>query len=233
LTSGSIVHCGTIFQQNSMTAASHRWPDKSAWQGELYATTSHHPCDGTVPIATSTICRKKGRQGMTASREVTSVFPMTQKERSTDQPLETGVADPFLIVTAASVELEPAPIPLDWIVSGSPVARCKKMVRSRDRSSHIVVWDCTPGSFKWHYGMDETIVLISGESFMINEKGEERRFGPGDLGFFPAGTSCTWRITETVRKVAVLKESTWNPLRLGVKAWHKLLRVVVWPVIRR
>jgi uncharacterized protein len=160
-----------------------------------------------------------------ASREVSSVFPMTQKERSADQSQETGVADSFLIVTAASVELEPAPIPPDWIVSGSPVARCKKMVPSHDRTSNIVVWDCTPGSFKWHYGMDETIVLISGESFMTNDKGEERRFGPGDLGFFPAGTSCTWRITETVRKVAVLKESIWHPLGLGVKAWHKLLRV--------
>jgi uncharacterized protein len=162
---------------------------------------------------------------MNTSREVSSVFPTTQKERSTDQSLESGLADPFLIVTAASVELEPAPIPPDWVVSGSPVARCKKMVRSHDRTSHIVIWDCTPGSFKWHYGMDEAMVLISGESFMINEKGEERRFGPGDLGFFPAGASCTWRITETVRKVAVLRESTWHPLRLGVKVWHKLLRV--------
>ncbi len=162
---------------------------------------------------------------MNTSREASSVFPRTQKERSTDQSLESGLADPFLIVTAASVELEPAPIPPDWVVSGSPVARCKKMVRSHDRTSHIVIWDCTPGSFKWHYGMDETIVLISGEFFMINEKGEERRFGPGDLGFFPAGASCTWRITETVRKVAVLRESTWHPLRLGVKVWHKLLRV--------
>jgi uncharacterized cupin superfamily protein len=169
---------------------------------------------------------------MNASREVSSAFPMTPKERSTDQRLETGVTDSVLIVTAASVELEPAPIPLDWILSGSPVARCKKMRRSPDRTSHIVVWDCTPGSFKWRYGMDEAIVVISGESFVINEKGEERRFGPGDLGFFPAGTSCTWRITETFRKVAVLKERIWQPLRLGAKAWHKLLRVLAWPVVR-
>src|ERR1022692_2908530 len=163
---------------------------------------------------------------MNASREVSSVFATTQKERSTDQSLESGVADPFLIVTAASVELEPAPIPPDWVVSGSPVARCKKMVRSHDRTSHIVVWDCTPGSFKWHYGMDETIVIISGEAFMVNEKGEERRFGPGDMGFFPAGTSCTWRITEHLRKVGVLRESMGRPLGLCLKAWHKLLRIV-------
>jgi uncharacterized protein len=167
---------------------------------------------------------------MNASRDVSSVFPVTQKERSTDQNLE--VADPVVIVTAASVELEPAPIRPDWIVSGSPLARRREMVRSRDRTSHVVVWECTPGSFKWCYGMDEAIVIISGECFMINEKGEERRFGPGDLGFFPAGTSCTWRITQTLRKVAVLKENVSLRLRLGAKAWHKLLRIAVWPVTR-
>ena len=160
------------------------------------------------------------------SKEVASVFPMTQKERSKDPSLDGGVSDSVLIVAAASVELEPEPIPANWIVSGSPVARCKKMIRSHDRTSHIVIWDCTPGSFKWHYGMDEAIVVISGEAFMINEKGEERRFGPGDLGYFPAGTSCTWRITETLRKVGVLKENLGRPLGLGVKAWHKLLRIV-------
>lgn len=160
------------------------------------------------------------------SREVSSVFPVTQKEKSIRQSSGTAVFDSALIVTAASVELEPEPIPPDWIVSGAPVARCKKMVRSHDRTSHVVVWDCTPGSFKWHYGMDEAIVVISGQAVMITEKGEERRFGPGDLGFFPAGTSCTWRITETLRKVGVLKENLGRPLGLGVKAWHKLLRVV-------
>ena len=160
------------------------------------------------------------------SKEVASVFPMTQKERSKDPSLDGGVSDSVLIVAAASVELEPEPIPANWIVSGSPVARCKKMIRSYDRTSHIVIWDCTPGSFIWHYGMDEAIVVISGEAFMINEKGEERRFGPGDLGYFPAGTSCTWRITETLRKVGVLKENLGRPLGLGVKAWHKLLRIV-------
>jgi hypothetical protein len=68
--------------------------------------------------------------------------------------------------------------------------------------------------------------VISGEAFMINEKGEERRFGPGDMGFFPAGTSCTWRITEHLRKVGVLKENVGRPLGLAVKAWHKVLRIV-------
>jgi uncharacterized cupin superfamily protein len=164
------------------------------------------------------------------SKVISPSFPTTEsktgKEKPVDRGLQAAISESILITPTATVELEPEPIPLDWIVSGSPVARCKKMVRSHDRTSHVVVWDCTPGSFKWYYGMDETIVVISGEAFMINEKGEERRFGPGDLGFFPAGTWCTWRITETLRKVGVLKETVGLPIGLAVKAWHKGLRIV-------
>lgn len=160
------------------------------------------------------------------SKEALSLISMVQKGKSVDRQSEASLSDSITMLTPAMAELEPEPFPPGWVVSGSPQARCKKVVRSDDRTSHIVVWDCTPGSFKWHYGMDEAIVVISGEAFMVNDKGEERRFGPGDLGFFPAGTSCTWRITEHLLKVGVLKESMWRPLGLAVKAWHKVLRLV-------
>ena len=160
------------------------------------------------------------------SKEASSVIEMVQKGKSGAGIATTTIPDSIVMLTPAMVELKPEPFPPGWVVSGSPEARCSKVVRSRDRTSHIVVWDCTPGSFRWHYGMDEAIVVISGEAFMINDKGEERRFGAGDLGFFPAGTTCTWRITEHLRKVGVLRETMWRPLGLAVKAWHKLLRIL-------
>ena len=132
----------------------------------------------------------------------------------------------IMLTNAANVDLEPEPIPTEWILGGEPRARCKKLVRSRDWTSHIVVWDCTPGNFKWHFSMDEAIIVVSGEAFLINDSGEERRFGPGDLGFFPAGTSCKWRVSQHFRKIGVLREPLWRPLGLGLKAWHKLLQAV-------
>jgi uncharacterized protein len=54
-------------------------------------------------------------------------------------------------------------------------------------SSVILVWECTAGRFHWHYVKDEVLVVVVGEAFVTNEKGEERRLGPGDLAFFPAG----------------------------------------------
>jgi uncharacterized cupin superfamily protein len=133
------------------------------------------------------------------------------------------------IITASPATLDldrPGSIPADWILSGTPETRSKMLGRSHDWTSKIVVWECTAGGYRWHYNQDEVIIVISGEGFMTNGKGEERRFGPGDVGFFPAGTTCTWRHPDHFRKVAVLKESVWRPLGFGLKVWNKALRTV-------
>ena len=165
--------------------------------------------------------REKGSE---VSQVSSPELPMVETGKTSSRPPADAAYGSIVIATAATVELEPEPIPSEWILRGSPEARCKKLVRSRDWTSHLVVWDCTPGSFKWNYSMDETIVIISGEAFMINDKGEERRFGPGDLAFFPAGSSCSWRVTQTLRKVGILREGMWRPLGLGLKVWRKILR---------
>jgi uncharacterized cupin superfamily protein len=131
----------------------------------------------------------------------------------------------ILMVNPATVDLESEPIPSDWILGGNPVARSKKLSTSDDLSSAIVVWDCTPGDFHWQYSKDETIYVLTGEAFMTNDVGEERRFAAGDLGFFPAGYACNWRITEPFRKVAVIRETLWTPLGYGLKALNKLMRM--------
>jgi len=76
------------------------------------------------------------------------------------------------------------------------------------------------------YNKDETLVLISGEAFITNEKGEERRLGPGDIVFSPAGTSSTWRVPRYIKKVAFLRHTMPRPLGSGVLAWNLLLRIV-------
>ena len=139
------------------------------------------------------------------------------------------MAKSIVIATPSTIALEPKPEPLpaDWVLSGTPEARSKMLVRSHDWTSSIVAWECTAGSFHWHYNQDEAIMVVSGEAFMTTEKGDpERRFGPGDLGFFPAGTTCTWRVPEGIRKIAVLREPMWRPLGFGLKVWHKLLRTI-------
>jgi hypothetical protein len=77
---------------------------------------------------------------------------------------------------------------------------------------------------KWHYKKDESVVVISGEAFLIKPDGKEIRFGAGDVGFFPARTVCTWRVPGPFRKVAVLREPMWRPIGYAAKAWNRLLQ---------
>ncbi len=132
----------------------------------------------------------------------------------------------IVVEAGAAADLRPAPIPRDWILNGTPEARSKELARSDDRTSHSMVWECTAGRFNWHYNKDETFVVISGEAFITNGQGEERRLGPGDVVFFPAGTSCTWCVPTYIKKVAFLRHTMPRPLGLGVLAWNKLLRIV-------
>ena len=132
----------------------------------------------------------------------------------------------ILSSTLADIELEPGSIPSEWLLSGQPETRSKVLGKSRDRLGYIMLWECGAVSYKWHYSQDEAYIVLSGEGFMTDEKGMEHRFGPGDVAFFPAGTNATWRHPDHFRKVAVLKESIWQPVGVGLKAWSKLLQMV-------
>lgn len=142
-----------------------------------------------------------------------------------ENPREHTVSKAILLVNPAHIDLQPEPIPSQWILSGTPEARGTKLTTSNDRTSNVVVWECTPGSFKWDYCQDETAVIMSGEAFITTEDGSERQLRPGDLVFFPAGSSCTWRITAQIRKSAVLRETMWSPLGLALKIAKKILRM--------
>jgi uncharacterized cupin superfamily protein len=139
---------------------------------------------------------------------------------------ETEVSKQIVLATPECVELAPSSIPSEWVISGTPQAWNKEVSTSHDRISQIVVWECTAGQFRWHYRKDESVIVISGEAFLINPDGHEVRFGAGDVGFFPAGSICTWRVPGRFRKVAVLREPMWRPLGWAAKAWNRLMGMV-------
>ena len=130
----------------------------------------------------------------------------------------------IIISSAASATLEPAPITPSWVMEGVPDACNATLAVSEDKTSRLLVWECTPGLFHWHYTEDETVCILSGEVFITTDDGEVRRLGAGDVAFFPARSSCTWHVTETVRKVAVLRKDMPHSAGLCLRAWHKLLQ---------
>ena len=134
------------------------------------------------------------------------------------------MAKSIVMATAARVELEPSSIPAEWIIEGKPKAWSKRISRSHDEISEVVVWECSAGQFTWQYKKDESVIVISGEAFLIRPNGEEIRFGAGDVGFFPAGSVCTWRVPGPFRKVAVLREPMWRTVGNAAKACNRVLQ---------
>lgn len=64
-------------------------------------------------------------------------------------------------------------MPSSWIMEGTPVTRSRTFARSRDLTSWVMVWECSPGRFVWHYNKDETLVIVSGEVFITRQDGTE------------------------------------------------------------
>jgi uncharacterized cupin superfamily protein len=133
---------------------------------------------------------------------------------------------PVVFASPANAELVPVPIPPDWIIEGTPQARSVRLATSADGTSSVIAWSCSAGRFNWHYAVDETLHIISGEVFVTNEKDEVRRLGPGDMVFFPAGSRSTWYVPHEVRKLAVCRHSMPRPCGYALRAWNKLVGIV-------
>jgi uncharacterized cupin superfamily protein len=137
------------------------------------------------------------------------------------------MSGPVLIEDVDSIELENQfqPFSSNMVIEGQPGSRSKTLSMSEDRISDVVLWECTAGLFNWHFVRDEVIFVLSGEAFIIEDDGRERRMGSGDVAFFPAGTACNFRVDDHFRKVAVLRETMTRPQGYALKAWKKLWRL--------
>jgi uncharacterized cupin superfamily protein len=133
------------------------------------------------------------------------------------------MSSPVVFAAPAEIELGPNPVNPDWILDGKPQARAKHLAESADGTSSVMAWSCTPGRFEWHYAVDETVHIISGEVFVTDENGRIHRLGPGDMAFFPAGSHSVWQVTKEVRKLAVCRHSMPRPFGFALRAWNKVL----------
>jgi uncharacterized protein len=137
-----------------------------------------------------------------------------------------GAAMQIIFADPATVALDPVPIEPGWIVDGTPQARARELARSADGTSVVIAWSCTAGRFNWHYGVDEMVHVISGEVFVTDDGGVERRLGPGDMAFFPAGSRSLWHVPVAVRKLAVCRHALPKSLGFAVRAWRRLIALV-------
>ena len=125
-------------------------------------------------------------------------------------------------VFSQDVQLTSAPIRPEWVLEGSPTARNSVLARSADRTALTLFWDCTAGRFRWVYDQDETIHVLEGSATLMLDAGREERLAPGDVVFFPAGTSAVWTVHGYVRKLAVFRETVPQPLAVLVRLRAKV-----------
>lgn len=135
---------------------------------------------------------------------VATALAITAKRRM-DKVEETVPAPVFVANGVGRMAMKPAPIEPGWIVEGAPQARISEHSKSFDGGSVTAVWDCTPGTFRWHFGWDETVVILEGEVHVTAEDGTERTLSAGDIAYFKAGTWAIWRIETYLRKVAFVR----------------------------
>lgn len=119
-------------------------------------------------------------------------------------------------------EMEMSVIPPSALVFGDPSTWSKLLGKTKDKLCYFMVWECGATYFEWYYDKDEFFAVISGEAFLIEANGCERRFEVGDIAFFPAGTKAIWRVPDHVRKIAMLKPSAPYPIAFFARAWNKL-----------
>lgn len=78
---------------------------------------------------------------------------------------------------------------------------------SDDRGRPLsAIWECTPGEFaSRRVGLNELCLFLAGSLEVEDSDGSVRVLSPGDVLILQDGWSGTWRILETVRKVAFIQ----------------------------
>ena len=62
------------------------------------------------------------------------------------------------------------------------------------------VWSKEVSNFPWTYDRQETCYILDGEVTVTPDGGEPVEIVAGDLVTFPKGMSCTWDISEDIKK---------------------------------
>ena len=111
-------------------------------------------------------------------------------------------------VNEPGADLDPWPIPEEWVQEGNPQASGAVLWQSDDVRVMNGVWQCTPGKFTWDYTWDETASISQGRFTITDQDGRIVSLGAGDLLFVEAGTKAVWEVVETVRKAFHVRSDT-------------------------
>ena len=94
----------------------------------------------------------------------------------------------------------------DWGHAKVPVGNLIAQIRGSEhgKRDRVGVWECTPGRWRRQVMEREFAHFVSGRARFVPDDGEPFDICAGDAVWFPADTTGTWEISETVRKTYVI-----------------------------
>jgi uncharacterized protein len=94
----------------------------------------------------------------------------------------------------------------DWGPAKVPVGNLIARIRGNEhgKRDRVGVWECTPGRWRRQVMEREFAHFVSGRARFIPDRGEPFDICAGDAIWFPADTTGTWEIDETLRKTYVI-----------------------------
>lgn len=112
----------------------------------------------------------------------------------------------MLPIRLASPDRLPSSALADWGPARAPVGNPIAQIRGSEHGAHdrVGVWECTPGRWRRQVMEREFAHFLSGRARFFPDKGEPFDICAGDAVWFPADTTGTWEITETLRKTYVI-----------------------------
>lgn len=120
---------------------------------------------------------------------------------------------------ALATAMTPVPIDPSWVRSGTPKVSMNVTAVSPDGRTVSGLWACDgPTTFEWHFGSDETVVVLEG-SVDIEYLGQRFTLRAGDTATFRAGTTAVWHVPERVKKMFTLQHA-----RAPLRAWRRVVR---------
>jgi hypothetical protein len=94
----------------------------------------------------------------------------------------------------------------DWGPAKEPAGSLIARIRGSEhgKRDRVGVWESTPGCWRRQVMEREFAHFLSGRARFIPDDGEPLDIRAGDAVWFPADTTGTWEITETLRKTYVI-----------------------------
>lgn len=99
------------------------------------------------------------------------------------------------------VDWGPVAVPIE----GRSTTSGRVLHKGADGSNECGVWTCTPGVWRCEVTRDEFCHFLAGRCTYTHDTGEVIEIRPDTIAFFPAGWCGTCRVTETVRKVYMIR----------------------------